>query len=242
MHNENLKTTRKKTNSMKFNLLFGLWIIFTTYGCLPKITSIPVESRIEIMAYELADDYANKNPTLCYTSYVDSGDDYITLGNIFKKENDEFFSKGDDLWLIEYKDEQYLNMATNEQYRICGVYAKVDIIGRVLAIVIDENSSSRIKDCRTGSSSANVIIAEQLSKLGKHWKSKTGAKSRILTANCESIHPPFRHSSGYVASILLTKSNFNKQLNTRLSSEEIKNLKLEDIILIISESNKANPL
>jgi len=226
------------------NKLLPLFCILIMIGC--TVQRIPTNEREEIKVYFSSTDLVNTNPDsgIWFTKIKKSEDDYVQCHKIFNGENNIRLQEPNLPWAINVRGEDYLHMRYCDEYRNEDVYVKYDIQGKVCALFISGDTSGKIKSggkqaYHYGGGLFGVIMKDE-DKWGKNWKNAKTEKFKILIINTTRINPRTEKPYKKHLSKLLSKKNFNEQLNTNYTKKEIENFSFEKIVEIIEEINASD--
>ena len=163
----------------------------------------------------------------------DQGPDYVSilkmLGPSGKKAKVPSISMA-----IEYEGDVYINFRYCIPYQNVEVYVKPTLVGRYTIVVIDNNTSPKV---RSGGSSygggLQGVLLKESGKWGASWEDSKGGRSKIILFDL--THPTLK--GGRSLGNLLTRKDFNEMLNEKLTEPELESLTVEDVITLIAEKN-----
>jgi len=226
---------------MRNHITIGTFLTFVFASCAVKY--IPVDLRVNIETYSSTSDFLNDTPDSIahYSALLEQRDNYVRLSSIFEKKSHKRLTYEGAVWAIKLNDVKYLNMYHSKEYENSGLFVNFDIEGEICALLVDKESSKEVRE--SGRSDQYEFglagyLTRHSNKWGKSWKDSEGKSVKILTINTIRINPKTGNLYKKHLSILLTKKNFNDQLNTSFSEDEIAEFKVEDVVAIIEDINQ----
>ena len=224
-------------------LLFCLGMLLLTSCTVQKLA---LNEREEIKVYFSSTEFLNNTPSegTWYTKVKKEEGDYVHCHKIFNGLNHTILKDPNLPWAINVNEVDYLNLRYCDQYRNEDVYAKYDIIGKICALYISEGTSGTIKTGGKqgydyGGGLVGYLIADS-SKWGNNWRNNKDEKIKILTINTTRRNLRTNKLFRKHLSKLLTKDNFNDELNSNYTKEEIDKFSFEQVVEIIEKINASD--
>ena len=214
---------------------FALIVVVMFFYACGGVKNIPLEQRVKIQYYVTQEYYKNKKLSeIAYTSIKEKGKDYITIHNVFDLD-DQKIKEAKMAFAIIIDDQIYFDMRYSIELNNPEVFAKFNIVGKISALFIDDNTSDKIKNggVNYGGGLVDVLISDL-----KNWKDAKYKEHKILVFNLDKFVDINMDGRVFVQYNFLSRGNFNKLLGTQLSNSEIYNLNFEDVKEIIIDLNK----
>jgi hypothetical protein len=210
------------------------------------VQKLALSEREEIKVYFSSAEFMNKTPAegRWYTKVKKKEGDYVHCHKIFNGLDHTILKDPNLPWAINVNGVDYLNLRYCDQYRNEDVYAKYEIEGKICALFISGETSGRIKEggdqgYQYGGGLFGYLIADS-SKWGNNWRDKMNNKVKILTINTTRRSPRTKKLFRKHLSKLLTKDNFNDELNSNYTKDQIDNFSFEQVVEIILKINASD--
>lgn len=205
------------------------------------VKSIPEAERVPVQIYGSTIDFNNDNLSEpYYTKVKDIGGDYIEISDIFSEKTHERVARANGTFAILYDNDFYVFLGYSKQYT-GNFFAKVDKVGKIWAVYIDDYTSSTIKQSGNnygGTFGLTGVLMKESKKWGHNWKNSQGQKSKFLLYNTTILGGKKTRPRNFAYGYLLSKRNFNDLMGTDYSKSEIDSFSTEDVIDIIDEINR----
>lgn len=209
-----------------------------------KVPLSELDTLDSVKLYKTTTAYLEEQPMNVNAGVLikDQSDQHITIQGIFDKTSGEKIDKAISAWALDYNNNTYFNLGYSTDLNHWYSYTKLDIEGKYLAVIIDDNSPKILKTTSNsyGGGMAGVLIAESL-KWNKNWKDKNGNKKKILFIDTQDISPKKLNRNASSHGDYLTRKQFEQLMDEtgiNLPEEKIKDIEFEKVLEIIKSANE----
>ncbi len=214
-----------------------------------KVTIEEIGNSKSISVYETTKDFINNVMQLNAKIIIkEESKKHIKVSKIFDSKTELKIKNWRSFWAIEYNNELYFNLLYSKELLRERVFAKLDIKGKLCAVIIDKDSPEILKPSKhsnvhVGARSISIDIykSKREQPLGKHhWKDKNGNSKAILLIETVYLVPKFASRKEGSFGFYLNYS-FLKDLIKDYNIKNVGNLKdvnFERVIEIIHEINR----